>query len=272
MVPRMQGWISTVLVLAVACGNKQPPPPANEFEAFERKYVAEYEALAKALRADGREIADKDVPESYRAIYIGPPGVFIDRKLVATLADVKAKSAELQTAIDANAKLMPDVGYSGLAVTYDLAAQPASVAIDTLRLFVGRTAHVSIRREDPEIPLKASQALCSNLKLRGAPNADREAVQLSVLLAKGRIWVGLSRINEFQEVPDLPSERDFDKLHHALRGHKLSAFFAERNDIELAVETGTAGDVLAALELACRAGFVDIALVTPDQLSARPML
>ncbi|MFN0250286.1 MAG: hypothetical protein ACKV2T_25610 [Kofleriaceae bacterium] len=51
------GWCSIALVgvaMAVgACEKKAPPPPKTDFEAFERKHVAEYRELAKALRADG---------------------------------------------------------------------------------------------------------------------------------------------------------------------------------------------------------------------------
>jgi hypothetical protein len=258
----------------VACSKKQPPP-ANEFEAFERAYVEDMEFISKRLRDQGKDIADKDIPTSYRAVYIGPPGVFIDRKQVATLSELTSKRAELLAALDANAKLAPTFGYTGLSVTFDLDAQPATTAIEALRLFADRDTYFRRRAHDPEIPIKSTEILCGQMKLRDKPtnNPRFQEPQLSIFLAKDRAWVGLSQVNEFYDIPDLADKtRDFDKVQDTLRIHKAGKEFAERNDIELAASTGTAREVLAAFDLACNAGFNDIAVVAPDQLSARPEL
>ena len=95
---------------------------------------------------------------------------------------------------------------------------------------------------------------------------DDERVILSVLLQSDRIWVGLSRVNEFQEVP-----RDPAKLAEALKAHKASAFFADRTDIEIAGDPGAAYiDVVNAVKAAEGTGFVNWQITDPMALSARP--
>src|SRR5512147_1228460 len=65
---------------------------------------------------------------------------------------------------------------------------------------------------------------------------DDEHVTLSVLVQSDRIWVGLSRVNEFQEIPKKGDSQDWEKLETTLKEHKASAFFADRSNIEVAGE------------------------------------
>ena len=278
--------IAFVGFAATACKKDPPPPPKNEFEAFERRYVVEYQTLAMAMRKRGEAVDEKDVPKNYRAVYIGPPGVFIDRKLVATLAELKSKRTELLAAIETNRKLLPTIGYTGLTVAFELDQEPAEVALDALRLFETPPSESGLRprpedlpyfmvaRQDPDIPAKATRILCSPSTLSTKPDhdPDPETVQLSILLDPKSIWIGLSRVNEFQEIPDKADGRDFEKLSTTLREHKASAFFEQRTDIELAATAGTAADVLMTFDTFCNVGFIDISLLTADQLAARPQL
>jgi hypothetical protein len=274
----MRRWKFAVLVgvvMMAACEKSAPPPPKTDFEAFERKYIAEYRELAKALRADGRTIPEKDVPKSYRGVYIGASGVWIDRAKVAELADVAnaAKRTELVAAIDANARLLPTVGYSGAVAVFDLDTQASSVAVSALQLFAGKKTHFMIRREDPEVAFRATMPICETT-LRDTTNkiVDGEVqVNLSVLVQKDRTWVAISRIDEFQEIPRRESH-DYEKIENTLKEHKATAFFADRNDMELAVSQGTAYEVMMLLNIACDVGFVDVAVVTEDKLSAVPSL
>ncbi|NVB82435.1 MAG: hypothetical protein HOV81_28910 [Kofleriaceae bacterium] len=267
----MQKLVVVSVLALFAC--KKEAPPKNEFEAFERKFVRENELLAQAMRARGEKVDDKDVLTSYRAVFIGPSGVFVDRKLVATLAEIDSKHTELDAAIDANAKLLPTVGWRGLAVTFNLEDEPAANAMSALHLFADRETYFNVVREDPEVPQMASHILCSQMKLRDKPANDASAVpQLSVLLDPKVIWVGVSKLNEFQEIPDTGDERDFAKLEMTLREHKASELFGERTDVELGAAAGTSSQVLHALGALCDAGFVDIALLPRDQLSAVPQL
>ena len=108
---------------------------------------------------------------------------------------------------------------------------------------------------------------------------DDEHVTLSVLVQSDRIWVGLSRVNEFQDIPKKAEEQDWDKFEATLKEHKTSAFFTnpERNDLEIAAESTTAApvkyqDIIHAMDIAVKVGFTDVGLSDPQGLAARPTL
>ncbi len=106
---------------------------------------------------------------------------------------------------------------------------------------------------------------------------DDETVTLSVLVQADRIWVGLSRVNEFQEIPKKGDDQDWEKFETTLKEHKASAFFADRSDLEIAAESTTQSavlykDVIHAMDLAVKVGFIDVGLSDPAGLAARPSL
>ncbi|MDX2090976.1 MAG: biopolymer transporter ExbD [Kofleriaceae bacterium] len=106
---------------------------------------------------------------------------------------------------------------------------------------------------------------------------DDETVTLSVLVQADRIWVGLSRVNEFQEIPKTPEGHDWAKFETTLKDHKASAFFADRADVEIAAESTTQAkvtyqDVIKAMDVAVKVGFIDVGLSDPAGLAARPSL
>jgi biopolymer transport protein ExbD len=107
---------------------------------------------------------------------------------------------------------------------------------------------------------------------------DNETVTLSVLVQSDKIWVGLSRVNEFQDIPKLSSgEHDWDKFETTVKQHKTSAFFADRADIEIAAESTLQSpvkyqDVIHAMDVAVKVGFIDVGLSDPAGLAARPTL
>jgi biopolymer transport protein ExbD len=107
---------------------------------------------------------------------------------------------------------------------------------------------------------------------------DDEHVTLSVLVQSDKIWVGLSRVNEFQDIPKLASgEQDWDKFETTIKQHKTSAFFADRTDLEIAAESTAAApvkyqDIIRAMDLAIKVGFLDVGLSDPAGLAARPTL
>ena len=106
---------------------------------------------------------------------------------------------------------------------------------------------------------------------------DDEHVTLSVLVQADRIWVGLSRVNEFQEIPKKGDQQDWEKLETTLKEHKASAFFADRSDIEVAGESTTQSpveyqDVIRAMDLSVKVGFIDVGLTDPAGLAARPQM
>ena len=104
---------------------------------------------------------------------------------------------------------------------------------------------------------------------------DDERVTLSVLVQSDRIWVGLSRVNEFQDIPKKGDDQDWDKLETTLKEHKSSTFFADRSDVEIAAESTAAApvkyqDIIHAMDLAVKVGFIDVGLSDPQGLAARP--
>jgi biopolymer transport protein ExbD len=106
---------------------------------------------------------------------------------------------------------------------------------------------------------------------------DDETVTLSVLVQSDRIWVGLSRVNEFQEIPKKGDEQDWEKLETTLKEHKASAFFADRSSIEVAGESTTQApvpyqDVVQTMDVAIKVGFIDVGLTDPAGLAARPQM
>jgi hypothetical protein len=102
-----------------------------------------------------------------------------------------------------------------------------------------------------------------------AVSADDERVMLSLLVTENEIWVGLSRVNEFEKIERGPSQ--MDKLTEVLRTQKASAFFADHTDFEIAAEDRVAyGDVVSVIDAAAKVGFVDWQFTDPNGLAARP--
>jgi biopolymer transport protein ExbD len=106
---------------------------------------------------------------------------------------------------------------------------------------------------------------------------DDERVTLSVLVQSDRIWVGLSRVNEFQDIPKKGDDQDWDKFEATLKEHKASEYFTSRNDLEIAAESTVASpvkyqDIIHAMDIAVKVGFFDVGLSDPQGLAARPNL
>src|ERR1700753_2018900 len=106
---------------------------------------------------------------------------------------------------------------------------------------------------------------------------DDERVTLSVLVQSDRIWGGLSRVNSCQEIPKKGEDQDWEKFETTLKEHKSSSFFSDRSDLEIAAESTVAApvkyqDIIHAMDVAVKVGFVDVGLSDPQGLAARPSL
>jgi len=113
----------------------------------------------------------------------------------------------------------------------------------------------------------------------GEPCPDDECgVKLSVLVEQEDIWVGVSRVNDFERIDRLADgSYDFERLEQRLRAHKSSAFFHDTTAIEIAAQSTAASPVhyqalVSTMDIAVRAGFVDVGLTDPQGLTARPTL
>ena len=106
---------------------------------------------------------------------------------------------------------------------------------------------------------------------------DDEHVTLSVLVQADHIWVGLSRVNEFQDIAKKGDDQDWEKFETTLKEHKASAFFADRTDLEIAAESTSQSPVeyqaiIHAMDIAVKVGFIDVGLTDPAGLAARPQM
>jgi len=113
----------------------------------------------------------------------------------------------------------------------------------------------------------------------GDPCADDECgVKLSVLIDPEEIWIGVSRVNEFERIARrTDGTYDFDELERRLRVHKASAFFHDTAAIEVAAADSREAPVryqalISTMDIAVKAGFRDVGITDPNGLSARPTL
>lgn len=106
---------------------------------------------------------------------------------------------------------------------------------------------------------------------------DDERVTLSVLVQADQIWVGLSRLPDaFQTIPKKGDSQDWEKFEATLKEHKASEYFTTRNDLEIAAESTTTSpveyqDIIHAMDVAVKVGFIDVGLSDPQGLAARPI-
>lgn len=258
-----------VAVALLGCGGKKAARSKvdPDFDAYEARWVAEGEELLAQAKEQGKEITEADLKgiREYPAIFIGKGGVFIGRKAVAKLDELDTKRDVIVAAAQENLAAVAAVRVSPMVV-FDLEHEPAAVAVAALRLFgfAPMTYEMVSEGEHP------SQTLCGELVVRTVAPTDPERPKLSLTLTASTIWVGLSRFNEFQEVTDMPTgEPDFEKLRSVLKDHRHTALFADRSDIEVGSDGGTAGELLRVLWATCAAGFIDVAVLPVHELSAK---
>jgi biopolymer transport protein ExbD len=100
--------------------------------------------------------------------------------------------------------------------------------------------------------------------------------KLSVLVESDKIWIGVSRVNDFEQIPNTAAGApDWVRLEERLRFQKKSAFFEHKTSIEVAADSTKAqpiaySDLIAAMDTAVKAGFVDVGLTDAHGLSAYP--
>lgn len=110
----------------------------------------------------------------------------------------------------------------------------------------------------------------------GSPGDD-PPITLSVLIQPDAVVFGVSRVNDFERIPNSATGYDWIRVSEAMRRYKTSPVFHEQTAIEIAGESTTAQPVkyealVAAMDLAVQAGFVDVGLTDVAGLSARPVL
>ena len=106
------------------------------------------------------------------------------------------------------------------------------------------------------------------------PDPDPDP-KLSILLESDGIWVGVSRVDDFEHFPSTSAGPDWAALETSLRAHKASAYFEKHLDLELAAESSKEHPVsyqqlVVAMDVAIKSGFTDVGITDPMALSARP--
>lgn len=112
-------------------------------------------------------------------------------------------------------------------------------------------------------------------KARDATNVeDNENPVLSVLVQPDKIQIGLSRVNEFQEIPKKGADHDWEKYTATLKQHKASSYFQGRSDIEIAAESTPTTpvkyqDIIYAMDIAKQVEFIDVGLTDPNGMAVQ---
>ena len=101
--------------------------------------------------------------------------------------------------------------------------------------------------------------------------------ELSVLVDSDSVWIGVSRVNEFEQIPKTATGYDWDKVRDRLKVQKKSPFFDSKTHIQIAANSTSASPIpynqlIAAMDVAVQSGFLDVGLTDPNGLSARPTL
>jgi len=88
-------------------------------------------------------------------------------------------------------------------------------------------------------------------------------------VTRERFWVGLSRVNEFMEIP-----RDTaTKLEEVLAMYKSTAFFIDRTDIEITGDADvTYQELVDVADLAAARGFTTLIFTSRERANAVPSL
>ena len=114
-------------------------------------------------------------------------------------------------------------------------------------------------------------------KARDQVKEPKDDPELSVLIQKDRIWVGVSRVGDFTVIPNTANGYDWPKLEEVLKNQKGSAFFVDKTNIEIAAESTSTEPVsyqqmVLAMDVAVKVGFADVGITEPLGLAARPQL
>ncbi len=106
---------------------------------------------------------------------------------------------------------------------------------------------------------------------------EDDKVILSILVQADRITIGLSRLDQFFPITKIGEEQDWVKFESTLKEQKASSYFTERTDLEIAAESTNTQpvkyqDIIHAMDIAIKVGFLDVGLTDPAGLTAKPSM
>lgn len=104
---------------------------------------------------------------------------------------------------------------------------------------------------------------------------DEEKPILSILVQSDKIWVSVSRVDDYKPIPKKGDEQDWETYEATLKEKKLGSYFNDRTDLEIAGESTSQGpvkyqDIIHAMDIAVKVGFIDVGLTDPNGLAAKP--
>src|SRR5215467_2908051 len=104
---------------------------------------------------------------------------------------------------------------------------------------------------------------------------DEERPILSILVQSDKIWVSVSRVDDYKPIPKKGDEQDWETYEATLKEKKLGSYFNDRTDLEIAGESTNQGpvkyqDIIHAMDIAVKVGFIDVGLTDPNGLAAKP--
>ena len=104
-----------------------------------------------------------------------------------------------------------------------------------------------------------------------------EDPKLSVLIEKDQIWIGVSRLEDFESIPRDGASYNWPVVLERLKAHKAGSLFNMTRTIEIAAHSAkdhpiAYRDLVTAMETAIQAGFDDVGLTDINGLSARPRI
>jgi biopolymer transport protein ExbD len=99
--------------------------------------------------------------------------------------------------------------------------------------------------------------------------------RLSVFVEHDAIWIGMSRVNELEEIRRTATGHDWEQLRSRLRAHKAAAWFADTEDLDFAVESLPGRvvpyqEMTTAIDVIVAAGFRDVRVTTRALLLTAP--
>ena len=109
----------------------------------------------------------------------------------------------------------------------------------------------------------------------GIPEDDKDP-ELSVLIESDEIWIGVSRLEEYERIPKGADGYDWAQLQRSLSTHK-SGVFANTSTIQIAANSTKSAQVsyqslISAMDVAKKSGFDTVNISDVDGLAARPRL
>ncbi len=231
----MRALFIVVAVAGGACSKGPSSTGCPELDAFEKLH-------------DGRP---------YNDVYIAKCGIYLARKQLVAPGELSSSNA-LRATLEKQ-KPPPEL------IVLDIDDQPVAVASAILRSLAGMKIEMGQRTHEAgdSFGVERFSVVTFDQPLRADP-------RLSVDVVSDRVFVGITPLNEFQEIPNRDDAIDWDKLEITLKEHKASALFAARANVELAVDpTLASGAMIHALSVLSNAGFDHVSILPREKLSAQ---